>query len=132
MPANLKKPFDPSCCEGGSGNNDQSCQPCGCDKGANWTCERHQREALLTQGQEEEVIVTSSQRRYITSLVVKDPDGNLVSCVLELTPIGSSNMNLELFWTQVVYNLGHPDPQTMLALEEQASLRPIPASELET
>lgn len=23
--------------------NDKSCQPCGCDEGANWVCERHQR-----------------------------------------------------------------------------------------
>lgn len=42
MPANLNKPFDPSCCEGGSmSDNSKSCQPCGCDEGADWVCELH-------------------------------------------------------------------------------------------
>lgn len=42
MPADLSNPFGPSCCEGGACNsNDMSAQSCGCDKGANWICERH-------------------------------------------------------------------------------------------
>lgn len=46
MVANLKKPFDASCCDGGQGPmSDMSCMPCGCDKGANWVCKRHQEEA---------------------------------------------------------------------------------------
>lgn len=42
MAANLKVPFDPSCCDGGEYANDMSTQPCGCDKGAGWVCQRHQ------------------------------------------------------------------------------------------
>ena len=50
MPADLKKPFGPSCCDGGECNlNDMSAQPCGCDKGANWICQRHQLEATLAE-----------------------------------------------------------------------------------
>jgi len=45
MPADLKNPdgpFGPSCCDGGECTpQDKSAQPCGCDKGANWMCERH-------------------------------------------------------------------------------------------
>lgn len=33
--------FNPSCCEGGAYSSDMSAQSCGCDKGANWVCERH-------------------------------------------------------------------------------------------
>lgn len=46
MAADLNKPFNPSCCDGGEcSTNDMSCQPCGCDKGANWVCQVHQIEA---------------------------------------------------------------------------------------
>lgn len=42
MSANLAEPFGPSCCEGGICNgHDHSAQPCGCDKGAHYICERH-------------------------------------------------------------------------------------------
>lgn len=45
MPADLTKPFAESCCDGGECYvNDNSAQPCGCDKGANWICQRHQDE----------------------------------------------------------------------------------------
>lgn len=47
MPANLNNPFGPSCCDGGACNEPQSAQPCGCDAGAKWVCERHQLEAVL-------------------------------------------------------------------------------------
>lgn len=33
--------FNESCCDGGAGLDDSSCQPCGCDKGAGWRCEQH-------------------------------------------------------------------------------------------
>jgi hypothetical protein len=47
MPADLTNPFGESCCDDGECSlDDRSCQPCGCDKGANWVCERHQLEAL--------------------------------------------------------------------------------------
>lgn len=41
MPANLKEPFNPSCCDGGFTSNQNSCQPCGCDAGADHRCEQH-------------------------------------------------------------------------------------------
>jgi len=47
MPANLEKPFDPSCCDGGQTSGHESAMPCGCDKGAKWVCERHKLEQLL-------------------------------------------------------------------------------------
>lgn len=36
--------FNPSCCDGGAASNDNSCASCGCDKGANWVCQRHRIE----------------------------------------------------------------------------------------
>ena len=51
MPADLKNPFGESCCDGGECSTiRESCQPCGCDKGANWTCERHRVEQELQEG----------------------------------------------------------------------------------
>lgn len=48
MPADLTKPFAESCCDGGiCSTNEKSCQPCGCDKGAKWICQRHQMEARI-------------------------------------------------------------------------------------
>lgn len=45
MPADLTKPFAESCCDGGKTYiNDNSCQPCGCDAGAGWICQRHNDE----------------------------------------------------------------------------------------
>lgn len=41
MAANLNDPFGPSCCEGSTGSNAQSAQPCGCDAGADHLCRRH-------------------------------------------------------------------------------------------
>ena len=45
MSANLKDPFGPSCCDGGScPTTKQSAQPCGCDPGINYIspwCEKH-------------------------------------------------------------------------------------------
>jgi hypothetical protein len=43
-----KEIFNESCCDGGACNpNDMSARVCGCDKGANWVCQRHQYEKLL-------------------------------------------------------------------------------------
>jgi hypothetical protein len=41
-----KEVFNESCCDGGCMNLDpqKSAQPCGCDEGANWMCERHKAE----------------------------------------------------------------------------------------
>lgn len=48
MPANLNNPFGESCCDGGEcSTSHESAQSCGCDKGANWVCQRHQLEAQL-------------------------------------------------------------------------------------
>lgn len=42
MPADLKNPFNESCCDGGECTlNDMSAQSCGCDKGINYFCETH-------------------------------------------------------------------------------------------
>ena len=41
MPADLKNPFGPSCCDGGACNTRESAQPCGCDLGINHLCDRH-------------------------------------------------------------------------------------------
>ncbi len=50
MPANLKNPFGESCCDGGICNISKgSAQPCGCDPGANWVCQRHQMENVLNE-----------------------------------------------------------------------------------
>lgn len=49
MPADLTKPFSESCCDGGAMASDQSCQPCGCDKGAKHLCERHLAEMRAAQ-----------------------------------------------------------------------------------
>lgn len=46
MPANLKEPFGPSCCESGGEIGKQSARSCGCDPGANHLCERHLNERL--------------------------------------------------------------------------------------
>ena len=49
MPANLNNPFGESCCDGGACDDSpkrESAQPCGCDKGANHMCDRHQIEAI--------------------------------------------------------------------------------------
>lgn len=46
-PANLTNPFGESCCDGGATSNAKSCQPCGCDEGANWMCQRHTIETAL-------------------------------------------------------------------------------------
>jgi hypothetical protein len=54
MPADLTKPFKESCCDGGECSvNEMSCQPCGCDKGANWMCQWHQFEELLKEKENE-------------------------------------------------------------------------------
>lgn len=54
MPADLKDPFGPSCCDGGSGSDShQSAQHCGCDMGCKpkpWYCRQH---AWLEQVREE-------------------------------------------------------------------------------
>lgn len=61
MPDNA---FPESCCDGGEcALNDNSCQPCGCDKGANWMCDRHAaesaaREELRVRGEENTNMVT--------------------------------------------------------------------------
>src|SRR5690242_12071239 len=97
MPADLKKPFNESCCDGGEcGPNDMSAQPCGCDRGAGWICERHQRE----------VIATPQAKRYTISLEVAGPGGNPVECKLSLTPTGSYDTNLDSYWTRLLDNLG--------------------------
>ena len=52
MPANLKKPFDPSCCDGGEcAPSPMSAQNCGCDPGlvkdgkiVGYKCERHRED----------------------------------------------------------------------------------------
>jgi hypothetical protein len=36
--------FNESCCDGGACNTSMSAQSCGCDRGANWMCERHKAE----------------------------------------------------------------------------------------
>lgn len=36
--------FNESCCDGGSSPSHKSAQPCGCDEGANYECERHKHE----------------------------------------------------------------------------------------
>ena len=36
--------FNESCCDGGAVRHYESAQPCGCDAGAKWVCERHQGE----------------------------------------------------------------------------------------
>lgn len=54
MSANLTNPFGESCCDGGATGNDLSCQPCGCDPGAKWVCQRHQVEAKLREEIERE------------------------------------------------------------------------------
>lgn len=58
MAADLKNPFGESCCDGGATSNDKSCQPCGCDEGANWVCQRHQIEAKI----KEELARESTER----------------------------------------------------------------------
>lgn len=47
MPANLKAPFSESCCDGGAYANANSCQPCGCDPGADWLCGFHKVKKLM-------------------------------------------------------------------------------------
>lgn len=50
MPANLSKPFDESCCDGGSSSDATlSAQPCGCDLRAGWVCERHQTPSVASE-----------------------------------------------------------------------------------
>lgn len=45
--------FDESCCDGGeTGLDDSSCQPCGCDKRAGWTCAVHQEVKMEDHGRE--------------------------------------------------------------------------------
>lgn len=116
MPADLKKPFNPSCCDGGaSGPNEMSAQPCGCDPGAKWQCARHkaewrENETLYGTGPSPDQLeggetATSSPKRYSTFLEVKLPDGNRVSCELRLTLTGSFDTNLDWFWTQVLDSL---------------------------
>lgn len=39
-----KETFNESCCDGGCGPTYRSSEPCGCDIGAGWICERHQHE----------------------------------------------------------------------------------------
>lgn len=42
MSANLANPFGESCCDGGICDiTAKSTQPCGCDPGADWLCQRH-------------------------------------------------------------------------------------------
>lgn len=48
MPDNA---FPESCCDGGEcALDDNSCQPCGCDKGAKWMCDRHAAEFAAKRG----------------------------------------------------------------------------------
>lgn len=48
MPADLTNPFNESCCDGGAcSTSKESAAYCGCDKGANWVCARHQEEMNL-------------------------------------------------------------------------------------
>lgn len=43
------EPFRESCCDGGGETlDDLSAQPCGCDKGANWVCQWHRDQTLLS------------------------------------------------------------------------------------
>lgn len=85
--ANLKNPFGPSCCDGGASSCEMSAQSCGCDKGANWICERHRNEQA-----HDEATATSQAKPYITLLEVKLLNGlPLVSISPEILT-GSSDI----------------------------------------
>lgn len=45
--------FNESCCDGGECSTEMSAQSCGCDKGANWTCQRHTLEKELSEKYEQ-------------------------------------------------------------------------------
>lgn len=67
MPADLTKPFNESCCDGGATSGKESAQSCGCDLGLKPSphyCERHtkaRRDAQLMNG-EPQVRYTYAQR----------------------------------------------------------------------
>lgn len=67
----------------------------------------------------------SPARRYITYLVVKQPDGSRCECELTLTPIGSSSTAPGLFWTHLLNSLVR-DELTAGTLEELDSLQSGP------
>lgn len=47
MPADLTRPFAESCCDGGACSDERaSAQPCGCDPGARYFCQRHSLDAV--------------------------------------------------------------------------------------
>lgn len=66
MSADLTKPFDPSCCEGGTGASAKSAQPCGCDPGENYRCRRHTIDIS-------EAIKWSTNGGQIVNIVLEDP-----------------------------------------------------------
>ena len=96
MPADLKNPFDPSCCEGGAGNTTQSCQPCGCDKGANHMCQQHYeerrkelREQVTALGLNPDAIVAGeySTRQFITGVTRNQEHLPILSEVRVVDPV---------------------------------------------
>lgn len=78
MPANLAKPFNESCCDGGEcAASDMSAQSCGCDAGAKWVCQRHQYERLMKWVEEnneqvKEALERSRERNVELQQEIKD------------------------------------------------------------
>ena len=55
--------FNESCCDGGSGNSELSCQPCGCDPKAKWICLVHLQRS--NKQEETEKMHGEPQVRYV-------------------------------------------------------------------
>lgn len=69
-PADLTKPFNDSCCDGGAcADSARSAQPCGCDAGAGWVCRSH-REASFTAAELDYIINAIS----LTSAYIPETD----------------------------------------------------------
>jgi hypothetical protein len=117
MPADLTKPFAPSCCDGGEcGLNEMSAQSCGCDKGAKWVCERHRREV-------EEATVMLPVKPSTTLLEVKLVGGRPYVSIPVATLTGSLDTKEQaLFLIQRLFN--SDVKESLMKLVEEVAFSP--------
>lgn len=100
MPANLNKPFAESCCDGGATTESHSAQPCGCDSGAKWICERYPQ-CAYGRAQEYAKIVVERQMQTTPAYDIKPSNPKDI--------IGTNKLPLSLVpGTSLAYQaLGH-------------------------
>ncbi len=115
------QPFKESCCDGGACVNDSSAQPCGCDKGANYTCAWHQGE----KDKKVQMVKDLIQRGYDTAtafdkaeeMIFKQDHNTTIEQWKEISAKVASNYELRKFDTGATRDSveGKPDYEGFLS-----------------